>query len=77
MREVRIWLNHWFSTDGGVPCVMEINTRLSGGVQTTYIALGVNIPNIAVNKLLGIDKAWSFERRSAVVSYVETPMALS
>ncbi|MDR1481506.1 MAG: ATP-grasp domain-containing protein [Synergistaceae bacterium] len=68
--------NAQFKFDSGVPYILEVNTRLSGGVQMSALALGVNIPNIAVNKLLGIDKSWSFEKRDATVSYVESPVEL-
>ncbi|MDR3354259.1 MAG: ATP-grasp domain-containing protein [Synergistaceae bacterium] len=68
--------NAQFKFDGGVPYLLEVNTRLSGGVQMSCLALNVNIPNIAVNQLLGTDKDWSFEKRSAVISYVETPVEL-
>ena len=61
---------------GGKPYFLEVNTRMSGGVQLACEACGVNLPNIAVNKLLGIDKPWSYEKREHSVSFVETPVMI-
>lgn len=58
----------------GIPYFLEVNTRMSGGVQMSCLAAGVNIPNIAVNKLLGIEKAWSVSKEERNVSYVEVPV---
>lgn len=33
-------------------------------------AIGVNIPNLAVNKLLGVDKKWSIDKATKVISQV-------
>ena len=37
---------------------------------------GVNIPNIAVNKMLGRDKEWNNNNKEAKVSYVEYPVVV-
>lgn len=55
------------------PYLLEINTRMSGGLQMSCLATGVNIPNIALNKLLGREIPWSYERENRVVSYIELP----
>lgn len=55
------------------PYLLEINTRMSGGLQMSCLAAGVNIPNIALNKLLGRNIPWSIERKNSIVSYIETP----
>ena len=60
----------------GVPYLLEVNTRMSGGVQMSCLASGVNIPNIAVNKLLGIDRKWSCNMAEKDVTYVEIPVVL-
>lgn len=60
----------------GVPYFLEVNTRMSGGVQMSCLAAGVNIPNIAVNKLLGINKEWKLEKEDKLVSYVEMPVVV-
>lgn len=56
-----------------VPYLLEINTRMSGGLQMSCLATGVNIPNIALNKLLGKEVPWHFEKQNKTVSYIELP----
>lgn len=60
----------------GVPYFLEVNTRMSGGVQMACAASGVNIPDIAVNKLLGIDKDWEINRKNQYISQVGIPLVL-
>lgn len=56
--------------------LLEINTRMSGGVQLSSIGTGVNIPNIAINQLLGNNKDWHLECKYKKVTYIETPLIL-
>ena len=65
--------NIQFKLEGDEPYLLEINTRMSGGLQMGCLATGVNIPNIAMNKLLGRDIPWSLERKNRIVSYIEMP----
>ena len=58
------------------PYLLEINTRMSGGLQMSCLATGVNIPNIALNKLLGKEIPWSYERKNSIVSYIEIPQMI-
>ena len=58
----------------GIPYFLEVNTRMSGGVQMACAAAGVNIPNIAVNKLLGVQKPWNIRTEERYVTHVETPI---
>ena len=60
----------------GVPYFLEVNTRMSGGIQMACLASGVNIPNIAVNRLLGIEKPWTIDRREKKITHVETPLII-
>ena len=53
--------------------LLEINTRMSGGLQMSCLAADINIPNIALNKLLGEEVDWVQRKKEAVVSYVELP----
>lgn len=69
--------NIQFKYAGEVPYILEVNTRMSGGVQMSCAGSGVNIPNIAVNKLLGRAKGWHLEKKECTVSYAEIPMLLS
>jgi hypothetical protein len=68
--------NVQFRYYGETPYFLEVNTRMSGGLQFSGPTLGVNIPNLAVNQLLGIHRPWVFEKRDVVVSYIETPIEL-
>ncbi|MDD5935651.1 MAG: ATP-grasp domain-containing protein [Clostridiales bacterium] len=60
-----------------IPYFLEVNTRMSGGIQMGCLAAGVNIPNIALNKLLGIQKSWQIDRSTKRVSYIEIPQIVS
>lgn len=55
------------------PYLLEINTRMSGGLFMSCLAEDINIPNIALNKLLGKFVDWELKKRERVVSYIETP----
>jgi hypothetical protein len=68
--------NLQFRHCNGVPYLLEINTRMSGGIQLSYIGTGVNIPNIAINQLFGIEKTWRIKREEVNLSYIETPLRL-
>jgi len=59
-----------------VPYLLEINTRMSGGLQMSCLAAGVNIPNIALNKLLGVQVPWRQDDRERIVSYIEIPQII-
>lgn len=58
------------------PYFLEVNTRMSGGTHMTCLASGVNIPNIAVNKLLGVEKDWKIDMTEKIISQVEVPVIL-
>lgn len=68
--------NIQFKYREGVPYILEVNTRMSGGVQMACVASGINIPNIAVNQLLGISKPWEDLRLERDVCHVEYPIVL-
>ena len=68
--------NIQFKFSGEIPYILEVNTRMSGGVQMSYVGSGINIPNIAINKLLGRPKEWHCENRECIVSYAEIPMLM-
>lgn len=44
---------------GKTPKLLEINTRMSGGIHISEWATGINIPSIALNKLIGINEEWN------------------
>lgn len=68
--------NIQFIYHNDIPYFLEINTRMSGGIQLTCMASGVNIPNIAVNKLLGIQKPWHMPEEEVKITHIETPVIL-
>jgi carbamoylphosphate synthase large subunit len=74
--ELRCPCNVQFKYEGGVPYLLEVNPRMSGGIQLGYAATGVNIPNIAVNRLLGIEKRHTWDKKTRIVSFVEMPVLL-
>lgn len=59
-----------------IPYLLEVNTRMSGGLQMSCMAEQVNIPNIALNKLLGKEVSWAYEQAEKVVSYIEIPQII-
>ena len=66
--------NVQFRYDGETLYLLEVNTRMSGGLQMSCLASGVNIPNIALNKLLGKDLQWNIDdEEDKIVSYIEIP----
>ncbi len=65
--------NIQFKIKDDIPYLLEINTRMSGGLQMSCLAAGVNIPNIALNKLLGKQIPWEIDKTERIVSYIEIP----
>lgn len=68
--------NIQFKLKDDTPYLLEINTRMSGGLQMGCLAADVNIPNIALNKLLGRDIDWTMNRTERTVSYIELPQII-
>lgn len=69
--------NVQFKYSGDTLYLLEVNTRMSGGLQMSCLASGVNIPNIALNKLLGKDLPWNIDDETEkVVSYIEIPQII-
>ena len=57
----------------GKPYLLEVNTRMSGGIQMSCLAAGINIPMLALAKLMGEERKWSINRIERTVSYIERP----
>lgn len=68
--------NIQYRMEKGIPYLLEVNTRMSGGLQLSCLASGVNIPNIALNKLLGKTVSWKLDKTQKVVSYIEMPQMI-
>ena len=70
-------LNIQFRTDGEKLFLLEINPRMSGGLQLSCLAAGINIPDLAINQLLGLSKPWTLpEKNFCRVANIETPIIL-
>ncbi len=75
MLNLQMPMNIQFKVENGQYYLLEINPRMSGGLQLSCKAANVNLPSIAINKLLGIEKEWqypSFESQKVV--HIETPI---
>jgi biotin carboxylase len=59
-----------------IPYFLEVNTRMSGGVQMACLASGVNLPNIAVNKLLGRKFSWKICETEKKIGQILLPVIL-
>lgn len=68
--------NIQFKYLNGVPYLLEVNTRMSGGIQMACAASKVNIPAVAAGKLLGIEVPWFNAREEKRVTHVEVPVVL-
>lgn len=60
----------------GEPYFLEINTRMSGGIQMACLGSGINIPKIAVDKMFGVETKWKNLFEEKCVTYIETPVVL-
>lgn len=70
-------LNIQFRVDGGRLYLLEINPRMSGGLQLSCKATGINLPDIAVQQLLGVERPWAWPALAArKVAHIETPICL-
>ncbi len=58
----------------GRPWFLEINTRMSGGIQMACAAAKVNIPDLAVSRLLGVEKDWTMDTTERYVTHAEVPV---
>ena len=61
----------------GVPYFLEVNTRMSGGIQMACYASEVNIPQIALKKMSGENIEWSNNREKKIVAQVLQPTIIS
>lgn len=68
--------NIQFKMEGDRPYLLEINTRMSGGLQLSCLASGINIPAIALEKLYGNAIPWTYPApwKSKGVVNLETPI---
>ena len=57
-----------------VPYFLEVNTRMSGGIQMACLASGVNIPSIALRKMLGKETSWRNDFKAGKVAQILEPV---
>ena len=73
--DIKMPLNIQFKCMNGKPYLLEINPRMSGGLQASCMATGINIPNIALNQLMGINIQWKYpDFKSVKTANLETPV---
>ena len=68
--------NIQFKYNDSKPYLLEVNTRMSGGVQLSCIGTGVNIPQLAFYKVMGSEIEWSMVQKEQKVSYIESPVRI-
>ncbi len=70
-------INIQFKMHNNKPYLLEINPRMSGGLQLSCLGSKINIPDLAINQILGINKIWKYpEYHSCKVANIETPICL-
>ena len=60
-----------------VPYLLEVNTRMSGGVPLACHAEQINILDIAVSKLIGAEKDWHLSKKETKIAYLERPLIIT
>lgn len=60
----------------GIPYFLEVNTRMSGGIQMSCYASGVNIPLLALKKLSGEDVKWNCRYEEKILAQVLKPVTI-
>lgn len=74
---IKMPLNIQFKMNDDNIYLLEINPRMSGGLQLSCAGTGINIPKIAVNQLMGVDIPWEYPKFSSrKTAHIETPICL-
>ena len=71
---LRMPCNVQFKYHDEKPYLLEVNTRMSGGIQLSCLAAGINIPRLALDRLMGVEPELEMIRRERRVSYIESPV---
>lgn len=59
------------------PFLLEINPRMSGGIQLSCMGSGINLPSVALKKLLNMPYNWEYpEFDSRKTAHIETPVII-
>ena len=73
--KVQMPMNIQFKINDGKLYLLEINPRMSGGLQLSCKATGIILPSIAINQLLGHEIKWEYPKfDSRKVAHIETPV---
>lgn len=77
LTKIDVPINIQFRMDGKKLYLLEINPRMSGGLQLSCLAAGINIPDLAINRLLGVEKTWTVpNKKFCRVANIETPIII-
>lgn len=60
----------------GVPYFLEVNTRMSGGIHMACYASGINIPRIALRKMLGKETRWQNRYETKIIAQILKPVTI-
>lgn len=60
----------------GVPYFLEVNTRMSGGIHMACVGSRINIPDIAVKKMLGRQSDWFNKQEEKMLAQTTVPIVL-
>ena len=75
--KLKMPMNIQFKLNNDKLYLLEINPRMSGGLQLSCAATDINMPSIAFNQMFGIEKAWKYpDFISRKVAHIETPICL-
>lgn len=72
--------NIQFKMDSGKPYLLEVNPRMSGGLQLSCRAAGINLPALALQKLTGQKQsAWAYPENWSAIGLLnlECPIIVS
>lgn len=72
-------VNIQFKLEGSEPWLLEVNPRMSGGLQLACEATGINLPALALRKLMGESVSWHYPEPwlPAGVVNLETPVVVT
>ena len=74
---LKIPINVQLKYEDNRPYLLEINPRMSGGLQLACKASGINLPSIAIKQLIGQEEKWQYpEFKDYKTANIETPICL-
>ena len=72
-------MNIQFKKEHGKLYLLEINPRMSGGLQLSCKATNINLPSVAMRKLLNKEVSWEYPKdfMPRKVAHIETPIVIN